>query len=761
MGNSYKNCKIQDNTAELIYENGSLFVTIFENNIVHVAQKPGIESVAIEDGFIPKAATPNVTCKDTSDAKGTAAEAGVSDAAVKAVIRARDITVYVKDNEKLDIYYKGKLVLSDYEKARKKSEKNPYEDLAIAELEGHTVGKDEEKTDSVTIIKKLGKDDAIYGLGDKPGCLNKRGYSYVNWNTDDPAPHVDSFKSLYKSIPFFIVLGDEYCYGIFADNTYKTTFDFGYENTDYYFVEHEKGELDYYFMPGNDMAEVVGLYTSMTGTTPLYQRWIYGSHQSRWGYYTQDEVLDIADKFRELDIPCDVIHMDIDYMNGYRVFTFDDKKFPDVKGLSEKLADRGVKLISIIDPGVKKDEDYFMYKEGMEMDAFAHDTDGSVYENAVWPGTSVFPDFTKQSVRSWWGDKTKILLEHGISGIWNDMNEPASFRGELPQDVVFTDEDQKTDHAAMHNVYGHLMSKATYEGLKEADGRRPFVITRACYAGTQKYSTVWTGDNQSLWAHLRMAVPQLCNLGMSGIAFAGTDVGGFGADCTPELMCRWVQVGAFSPLFRNHSSMGSTFQEPWQFDEETIRIYRKFVELRYQLLPYLYDLFRECELTGLPIMRPLVLHYENDPEVWNLNGEFLVGENLLAAPVLEQGETKKIVYLPEGVWYDYETKKPYQGRQYYMVDAPLDTCPMFVKEGGMIPTYELAQYVGEKPYDTLKMRVYPGNGTYLHYQDNGADFAYRDGAYNVYEFTHEGDKKEASVQMKKEGYTKYKNILFE
>lgn len=354
MGNSYKNCKIQDNTAELIYENGSLFVTIFENNIVHVAQKPGIESVAIEEGFIPKAATPDVTSKDTSDAKGTAAEAGVSDAAVKAVIRARDITVNVKDNEKLDIYYKGKLVLSDYEKARKKSEKNPYEDLAIAELEGHTVGKDEEKTDSVTIIKKLGKDDAIYGLGDKPGCLNKRGYSYVNWNTDDPAPHVDSFKSLYKSIPFFIVLGDEYCYGIFADNTYKTTFDFGYENTDYYFVEHEKGELDYYFMPGNDMAEVVGLYTSLTGTTPLYQRWIYGSHQSRWGYYTQDEVLDIADKFRELDIPCDVIHMDIDYMNGYRVFTFDDKKFPDVKGLSEKLADRGVKLISIIDPGVKR-----------------------------------------------------------------------------------------------------------------------------------------------------------------------------------------------------------------------------------------------------------------------------------------------------------------------------------------------------------------------------------------------------------------------
>ena len=685
MGNSYKNCKIQDNTAELIYENGSLFVTIFENNIVHVAQKPGIESVAIEKGFIPKAATPDVTSKDTSDAKGTAAEAGVSDAAVKAVIRARDITVNVKDNEKLDIYYKGKLVLSDYEKARKKSEKNPYEDLAIAELEGHTVGKDEEKTDSVTIIKKLGKDDAIYGLGDKPGCLNKRGYSYVNWNTDDPAPHVDSFKSLYKSIPFFIVLGDEYCYGIFADNTYKTTFDFGYENTDYYFVEHEKGELDYYFMPGNDMAEVVGLYTSLTGTTPLYQRWIYGSHQSRWGYYTQDEVLDIADKFRELDIPCDVIHMDIDYMNGYRVFTFDDKKFPDVKGLSEKLADRGVKLISIIDPGVKKDEDYFMYKEGMEMDAFAHDTDGSVYENAVWPGTSVFPDFTKQSVRSWWGDKTKILLEHGISGIWNDMNEPASFRGELPQDVVFHDEERTTNHAEMHNVYGHYMSRATFEGLQKLSDKRPFVITRAAYAGTQKYATVWTGDNQSLWSHLQMMVPQLCNLGMSGFAFAGTDIGGFGADTTPELLTRWIEAAVFSPLFRNHSCQGTRRQEPWQFDDQVVGIYRKYVKMRYRFLPYLYDLFYQGEQTGLPVMRPLVLHYPKDPETYNLNGEFLVGENLLVAPVLEQGATKKMVYLPEGEWYDYWTGEKITGGKYFLRDAPIDLCPMYLKEGTMIP----------------------------------------------------------------------------
>lgn len=746
MGNSYKNCKIQDNTAELIYENGSLFVTIFENNMVHVAQKPGIESVAIEEGFIPKAATPDVTCKDTSDAKGTAAEAGVSDAAVKAVISARDITVNVKDNEKLDIYYKGKLVLSDYETARKKSEKNPYEDLAIAELEGHTVGKDEEKTDAVTIIKKLGKDDAIYGLGDKTGCLNKRGYSYVNWNTDDPAPHVDSFKSLYKSIPFFIVLGDEYCYGIFADNTYKTTFDFGYENTDYYFVEHEKGELDYYFMPGNDMAEVVGLYTSLTGTTPLYQRWIYGSHQSRWGYYTQDEVLDIADKFRELDIPCDVIHMDIDYMNGYRVFTFDDKKFPDVKGLSEKLADRGVKLISIIDPGVKKDEDYFMYKEGMEMDAFAHDTDGSVYENAVWPGTSVFPDFTKQSVRSWWGDKTKILLEHGISGIWNDMNEPASFNGPLPDDVQF----EYGAHEKVHNIYGHFMAKATYEGLAKNDGgKRPFVLTRAAYAGSQKYCGGWTGDNHSIWAHIALSLEQVCNLSVSGLAMCGSDIGGFGSDTTPELLVRFYEAAVFVPFFRNHSAMGTRRQEPWQFDETTIDAVRKTVKLRYRFIPYIYDLAHECEKTGAPIVRPLVYEYPEDKHVRNISDEYMLGSFVLVAPVIAPGKEAREVYLPDGDWYDYYTGEKYSGGRYILADAPLDKVPVFIKAGAIIPVADgEIRSTEDITEDKISILTYPGKGSFVHYQDDNETFAYRNGAYNAVEYTQDGDKLEKKVLHK-------------
>lgn len=494
------------------------------------------------------------------------------------------------------------------------------------------------------------------------------------------------------------------------------------------------------------MAEVVGLYTSMTGTTPLYQRWIYGSHQSRWGYYTQDEVLDIADKFRELDIPCDVIHMDIDYMNGYRVFTFDDKKFPDVKGLSEKLADRGVKLISIIDPGVKKDEDYFMYKEGMEMDAFAHDTDGSVYENAVWPGTSVFPDFTKQSVRSWWGDKTKILLEHGISGIWNDMNEPASFNGPLPDDVQF----EYGAHEKVHNIYGHFMAKATYEGLAKNDGgKRPFVLTRAAYAGSQKYCGGWTGDNHSIWAHIALSLEQVCNLSVSGLAMCGSDIGGFGSDTTPELLVRFYEAAVFVPFFRNHSAMGTRRQEPWQFDETTIDAVRKTVKLRYRFIPYIYDLAHECEKTGAPIVRPLVYEYPADKHVRNISDEYMLGSFVLVAPVIAPGKEAREVYLPDGDWYDYYTGEKYSGGRYILADAPLDKVPVFIKAGAIIPVADgEIRSTEDITEDKISILTYPGKGSFVHYQDDNETFAYRNGEYNAVEYTLDGDKLEKKVLHK-------------
>lgn len=646
------------------------------------------------------------------------------------------VTAKVHDGFFVDFYREdGTVLCRDRREARKARAGLSDELKALKEAEGHSV--EEEDAATVQVVKRMEGGEAFYGLGDKTGFLNKRGYEYVMWNTDDPAPQMDNFKSLYKSIPFFITLRDDAVFGLFYDNPYRSCFDMGKESDEYYWYGAADGNLDYYLIAGDSMAEVVGGYTYLTGTAPLPQKWTLGYQQCRWSYMSDAEVRSVAQHMRKCGIPCDAIHLDIDYMDRYKVFTWtpDQERYPDPERLISDLADDGIKIVTIIDPGVKVEEGYSVYDEGVEKGYFAKTPEGDIYVNEVWPGDAVYPDFGKKEVRSWWGKNQQFLLDKGVRGVWNDMNEPASFRGQLPPDVVFTDEDEISNHARMHNLYGHNMAKATYEGLKERDGRRPFVITRACYAGTQKYSTAWTGDNHSIWAHLQMVIPQLCNMGLSGMPFVGTDVGGFGSDCTKELLCRWVEAGCFSPLFRNHSAMGTRYQEPWQFDEETVRIYRKAVELRYHLIPYYYDLFWEEEKTGLPIMRPLVLHYEKDETARECNTEFLVGRNLLAAPVVTQGDRKKMVYLPAGVWYDYWTGERLESAdgKWIVRDAPLDTCPLYVKAGTILPVWPKQSFVGEKDTDSvLMLEIYPGEGSWEHFQDDGESFDYRDGKYNQY-----------------------------
>lgn len=738
------NYQVEDRKVSFWFENGCACIDLIRDDIINV--------------FVPHE-TPEHYSKAIEGERHCPVEFDVKEEGGAVEIRTAVLTVKVYDNFYVDFYdADGMLLCADYRGRRNLSAALTQEENALLLAEGHDAAAAQAHDYPVQVLKVMEGDEKFYGLGDKSGFLNKRSYEYENWNSDIPQAHNESYKALYKSVPFLITLKENGVYGIFFDNTYKSYVNLGKESDAYYFYGADAGNLDYYFIAGGRMPDIVTGYTYLTGTTPLPQLWTLGYHQSRWGYLSAEEMRSVAEQYRKWNIPCDVIHFDIDYMDGYRVFTWNEADFGKPGDIIAELKEKGFHVVTIIDPGVKLDQGYKVYEEGIRKGYFASLGD-ETYVNAVWPGDAVYPDFGKPAVRDWWGDMQQYLIDLGVGGVWNDMNEPASFRGELPPDVMFTDEDRPMPHAAMHNVYGHFMAKATYEGLRRANGRRPFVITRACYAGSQKYATVWTGDNQSLWSHLQMAIPQLCNLGLSGFAFAGTDVGGFGADCTAELLCRWVQVGAFSPLFRNHSAKGTIRQEPWQFDRRTIDINRKFIELRYRLLPYFYDLFHECEKTGIPIMRPLVLHYENDPETWNLNGEFLVGENLLVAPVLEQGATKKLVYLPEGIWYDFETKEPYQGGQYYIVDAPLDVCPMFVKEGSMIPTYEPVQYIGERAYDTLKLLVYPGSGHYLHYQDNGKDFAYRSGEYNLYEFISHADGK-VEKKMIHSAYPEYKHIEY-
>lgn len=671
-------------------------------------------------------------------------------------LKTAAVQVRVSDGGYVDFYdAAGQLVCADYRGERTLVPRASEETLRLMQKEGHGVEQDCQL--AFRVVKSMQGSEHFYGLGDKTGFLDKRHYDYEMWNTDNPAPHVDSFKALYKSIPFFIALTDTHVYGLFLDNTYRSVFDMGKESDDYFWFGSVGGDLDYYYIAGDTLPQVVSGYTYLTGTCPLPQKWTLGYHQSRWGYVYQEDVEAVAHELRRQDIPCDAIHLDIDYMERYKVFTWNRERYHGApEACLQKLADDGFKIVTIVDPGVKVESGYPVYEQGVAQDCFATTPEGEPYVNRVWPGDAVFPDFGLPRVRTWWGKQHAFLLNKGVRGIWNDMNEPASFNGPPPENVVFTDEQRSTNHAEMHNVYGHLMAKATYEGLKELDGRRPFVITRACFAGSQKYATAWTGDNTSLWAHLQMLIPQLCNLGLSGMPFVGTDIGGFGADTTPELMARWVQAACFSPLMRNHSNANTRMQEPWRFGEEVLDIYRRYVKLRYRLIPYLYDLFFEEEQTGAPLMRPLVYHFEQDPTARTCNDEFMVGPSLLVAPVVQQGADKRMVYLPQGEWYDYWTKEKLTGPRWLIREAPLDTCPLYVRAGSVLPMMEEQSYVGEKT-GTLLLDVYPGQGSADHYYDNGEDFAYRDGAYHHYRFT-VNEAGEVSARLLHAGYQPYDSI---
>jgi alpha-glucosidase len=651
-------------------------------------------------------------------------------------ISTNELKVLIYDEFKVDIYdMNGDLICEDY-----RGDKEPFvrrkADYKLLEAEGHKVASEDGY--KVYVSKKMEKDMYFYGLGEKTGHLNKKGYHYVNWNTDNPNPHGETFDRLYKSIPFMIGLNNNKAFGIFFDNHFETHFDMGRDNAKYYYFAGVDGNLDYYFIYGPTVKKVVSGYTSLTGTTPLPQLWTLGYQQCRWSYESRERVMEIASSFREKGIPCDTIYLDIDYMDGYRVFTWDNKRFENHEEMIQELKKMGFKVVTIIDPGVKVDKGYKIFDEGLKNGYFATDNQGITYVNEVWPGDSVYPDFLNSKVREWWGNNEKIMMDAGVSGIWNDMNEPASFRGPLPDDVMFDNDGIPVEHKEAHNVYGHFMDKATYEGIKKATGKRPFVVTRACYAGTQKYSTIWTGDNQSTWEHLRMSVPMLMNLGLSGMGFCGTDVGGFGHDCSAELLSRWVQVGAFTPLFRNHSAMGTRDQEPWAFDEITEEINKKYINLRYKFMPYFYDVMRGTEESGAPLIRPLLFNYQKDKRTYEINDEFMVGDSILVAPILSQGETRRMVYLPEGNnWFDYWTGQEYAGGEYIIKIAPLDVCPIFIKSGAIIPTYPEQNYLGEKDIDKLTLQVYLGADNkkvveYNHFVDDGETFAYREGIYDQY-----------------------------
>lgn len=680
----------------------------------------------------------------------------VRDAGDHYELKTRALDVHVDADKHLDVYdADGNALVTDYRGERVLLDKGVDKvHERLVEAEGHTVTKATVKSDTgyYEVIKALAPDEHLYGLGDKTGYLDKRGFEYDNWNVDNTEPQLEILPNIYKSIPVMYGLKNGHPFGLFFDNTYKSHFDMGKESDHYYFYSAVDGNLNYYILGGASLKAVITNYTYLTGRTPLPQKWTLGYQQSRWGYSaSQQEVQEIADNLKKYDLPCDAIHFDVDYMEGYRVFTWDKAKFDgDPKSFVAKLKTRGIKVIPIIDPGVKKDPAYSVYAEGLKKGYFVKSPDGQVYINKVWPGDSAFPDFGRPEVRQWWAKNGQFLTDMGASGIWIDMNEPASFEGEIPQDVIFNDQKTPSTHKKMHNVYGHNMAKATYEGLKAQQGKRPYVITRAAYAGTQKYSTVWTGDNRSMWPHIQMMIPQLCNLGLSGFSFIGTDIGGFASDTNAELLTRWIEAAIFSPLLRNHAAMGTRRQEPWVFGEPTLSIYRKYLKLRYRFIPYLYDLFAQESHNGLPIMRPLVLNYDHDPRVRDMNDEFMVGDDVLVAPVVQKSQVKRLVYLPAGDWVDFWNGSEYAGNQDVVADAPLDKLPLFIKRDTLLPWGPQVDHVSDEPLTSMTFKLFGTHGTYQHYQDDGRDFKYQTGEWNGYAVT--VNQGHVSVKLTHHGY---------
>jgi len=618
----------------------------------------------------------------------------------------------------------------------------------------------------VKMSKAAPSGESYYGMGDKPVQSNLRGKRFENWATDSYAfeRHTDP---IYKTIPFYTALHDKKAYGIFFDNSFRSFFDFCHEQRHITSFWAQGGEMNYYFIYGPKMIDVVASYSDLTGAPELPPLWTLGFHQCKWSYYPESKVKEVARRFRELQIPCDAIYLDIDYMEGFRCFTWNKEHFPNPKKMVKELMDDGFKTVAIIDPGIKIDEDYSIYKEGIENDYFCKRADGPYMKGKVWPGECYFPDYTNPKVRKWWSGLFKELIDEiGVKGVWNDMNEPAVMEvpnKTFPDDVRHDYDGNPCSHRKAHNIYGMQMAKATYEGLKKYSyPKRPFVITRSAYSGTQRYTSTWTGDNIATWDHLWIANIQAQRMSLSGYSFVGSDIGGFAEQPTGELYTRWIQLGVFHPFCRAHSSGDHGNQEPWSFDEDVIDIVRKFIELRYTLLPYIYTAFWRYINEGVPIVKSLVLFDQDDHQTYDRNDEFIFGEKILVCPVMEPNAQGRRMYLPIGNWYDFWTDEFVKGGKEMRVEADIDSMPIFIKEGAIIPKYPVQQYVGEIQIDELTLDVYykKGKENSELYEDANDGYDYKKGRYSLRHFNLVGKKSQLIIQQHKSGkyITTYKTL---
>ncbi|QJD95063.1 DUF4968 domain-containing protein [Mucilaginibacter robiniae] len=630
---------------------------------------------------------------------------------------ANDVTV-LTDSVKLIIY------------------KKPFR-TAFYTLDNKVISEDEKGlttswvNESVTTYKHMQPDEKFIGLGEKTGGLNRRGSGYTHWNSDTFGYRTDQ-DPIYSTIPFYMGVHDGLNYGIFLDNTYQSDFNFGASNNRFSSFGARGGEMNYYFIYHKKVADIITSYTWLTGRMKMPPLWSLGYQQNRYSYYPETEVMRIAQTLREKKIPADGITLDIHYMDKYKVFTWDKQRFPDPAKMNAKLKDMGFKLTVIVDPGVKVEPGYGVYERGLKENIFVKYPDSTNYTGEVWPGWCHFPDFTSDKARAWWGTEIKKYAADGISGIWNDMNEFSTWGQKNPDNILFNYAGLGASHLQARNVYGFNMARASFEGFKNAIGKRPFILTRSGYAGLQRYTAIWTGDNRAEDDHMLLGVRLLSSLGLSGVPFTGMDIGGFTGNPSIPLFARWMQIGAFSPYFRNHTAVNTKSAEPWAFGEEVLEISRNYVNLRYRMLPYLYSTFYEATQNGEPVVRSLAIDYTHDPKIYDtkFENQYKFGSSLMIAPFIGSANYGT-VYFPGGDWYDLYNDELISGKQEKIMNVSMNKLPVYVKESSIIPMQSLVQTTAEKPTDTLTVHIYKGNrnNSFVYYEDDGESYSYENGAF--------------------------------
>ncbi|MDB5754933.1 MAG: glycoside hydrolase family protein [Massilia sp.] len=601
--------------------------------------------------------------------------------------------------------------------------------------------------DEVATYKTLQQGERFIGLGEKAGNLDRRGSAYTNWNTD-AFRYAGDTDPLYATVPFYVGIHHGLNYGIFFDNSYRTDFNFGASNNRFSSFSAHGGEMNYYFIYHPKLADIIGSYTALTGRMPLPPLWSLGYQQNRYSYYPESEVMRIAHTLREKKIPADGITLDIHYMDKYKLFTWDKARFPDPAGMTARLAAMGLKTTVIVDPGIKVEKGYSAYERGVKDDIFIKYPDGAYYTGEVWPGWCHFPDFTSEKGREWWRKEVRTFAAAGVAGLWNDMNEISTWGQQMPSNVLFDFDGSPTTHKQAHNAYALEMVRASYEGMKEATGKRPFMLTRAGFAGLQRYSAIWTGDNRAEEDHMLLGVRLLNSLGLSGVPFTGMDVGGFTGVPTQSLFARWMQIGAFTPYFRNHAASDTRSSEPWTYGEDVLDISRNYVNLRYRLMPYLYSAFADASASGEPVMRSLAIDYTHDPKIYDqaFQNQYMFGRDFLVAPFQSTREFGK-VYFPAGRWYDFATDAVEEGEREKIIELNVAKLPVYVRAGSVVPVQSLVQSTAEKPTDTLALHIYKGAAasTSTYYEDDGATFAYQQGVYYKRAISYDGAARRITI----------------